>query len=1005
MSATQLIDLAAAIADGTPIDWTSFQSDAMPAATDLLVRARIVQRIAQVHAELPPADSFSSSLHKSLLGVTLPGDGAEPSESPVTWGPLIIVGRIGRGSFGDVYRAHDPRLNRSVALKLLRRKDRFESAVIEEGHLMARVRHPNVVTVYGAERIDGRVGLWMELVDGLTLEQELKARRPFTAEEVARVGIDVARALGAVHRAGLLHRDLKAQNVMRDADGRVLLTDFGAGRELAESSASTTGLELAGTPLYLAPEVLEGKPASRASDIYSLGVLLYHLATGSFPVRARSLRDLREAHESRRRTLRDVQPDFPKPLADVIDRALSRNPSDRYQTAADLESALEQLPQRTQKRWVAWGAAAMVSLTVAGGVVAWKLNHPPVAARLALQPRDVILITRFENRTGETVFDGTLEYALERELANSSFVNIATRERVADTLRLMQKPVETPLDETVSREIALRDGEIRAFVSGRIAKVGDSYAISADIRRSADGSIVASVKEASTRSEVLSAVGRIALGIRQRMGETLSSLDRTQTVGLAKVTTSSLRALQLYSQVAAMEDEEGGWYGREKTAERLLREAIDEDPDFASAHMRLSIAIRLDGQTTGHSRLFEALEHAQRAVALSGSVSNLERLLNEGELLGVQAFMSGDSVERDRLRERAAAAFSAALQLHPNHSQALICLTNIQRFLQKPNAAIARQLADLRPTSVVLQQRAALDTLTADPHNTDLANRYLQRARRIPPVNRVMAFAAAWVRLYEAGEAWRRNNPSEALRVVDRMANEATTLAPEAAYAFNGELVGAYLGLGQIERAAQVAEAGAPAERKRLISRTVAAREDAGALRAFLQRELPNPADGIMSLFIDARLLNEAHQLIAALQRRVPAGSAFLLASEGQLALAEGRLEEAIALLERSQLGTVGQPYALAAVKLADAWIAKGDRARAIAALEDASARRDTLDALPLTWGLAWLRVRERLARLYREAGRVADAKAIESELRQLLVVADDDHPIKRRLFASKAEN
>ncbi len=234
MNRAELIEVAAAIADGSPVDWGALDP---PFSEAFALPARVVERIAQVHARIPPVETFGSSLHKSLAGVCLPGDAAAPSETPVTWGALTIVEKIGRGTFGDVYRAHDRRLNRFVALKLLRRKDSLESAVIEEGQLMARVRHPNVVTVYGAERIDARVGMWMQFVDGPTLEEELKTRGPFTADEVAQAGTQLAQALGAVHRAGLLHRDVKAQNAMRDADGRVLLTDFGTGRELSETSA------------------------------------------------------------------------------------------------------------------------------------------------------------------------------------------------------------------------------------------------------------------------------------------------------------------------------------------------------------------------------------------------------------------------------------------------------------------------------------------------------------------------------------------------------------------------------------------------------------------------------------------------------------------------------------------------------------------------------------------------------------------------------------------------
>ncbi len=184
MNPGELIDVAAAIADGSPVDWPAVPSGAPPLYDNLALRARIVERIAQVHATIPSVETFGSSLHRSLSGICLPGDAAAPAETPVTWGTLTIVEKIGRGTFGDVYRAHDRRLNRKVALKLLRRKDSLESAVIEEGQLMARVRHPNVVTVYGAERIEGRVGLWMQFVDGSTLEDEVKARGPLTPAEI-----------------------------------------------------------------------------------------------------------------------------------------------------------------------------------------------------------------------------------------------------------------------------------------------------------------------------------------------------------------------------------------------------------------------------------------------------------------------------------------------------------------------------------------------------------------------------------------------------------------------------------------------------------------------------------------------------------------------------------------------------------------------------------------------------------------------------------------------------
>ena len=425
----RLIDLGTAVADGTPVDWTSAASRAAGPAEQVVVRnLRLVERIAQVHVSVPPTDTGSlvdSLLHPSSAA-------ASSAQTGTTWGPLTILEKIGRGTFGDVYRARDPRLDRPVALKLLRRRehepDAMDAGVVEEGRLLARVRHPNVVTVFGAERIDGRAGLWMELVDGETLEAELRRRGPFESGEIVRVGIDLCRALDAVHRAGLLHRDLKAQNAMHDRDGRVLLMDFGAGRKLAELDGSA-GYELAGTPLYLAPEVLDGRAASAASDVYSLGILLFHLATGSFPVRGRSLRDLRDAHARRTRdSLRSTRPDLPAALATVIDHAIDTDASRRYQRAPDLEGALSQLspvdsdPVRTRRLGMIAAAAVVVVLT---GVVVvpslWRRAASTTAnaiggqsqgsaARPGMMPERAVSIRRLDvpnlDFTGELSSDG-----------------------------------------------------------------------------------------------------------------------------------------------------------------------------------------------------------------------------------------------------------------------------------------------------------------------------------------------------------------------------------------------------------------------------------------------------------------------------------------------------------------------------------------------------------------------------------------------------------------------
>ena len=336
----RLLDLADAILDGRPIDWQAAAARLPIDQRALLDDFRAIASLSSFHIESTIAASASSD-SRSADAIDRPRAASTLDDERTQWGPLSIEGLIGRGRFGDVYRAIDPRLDRPVALKLLRRSAAGApdagSTAIEEGRLMARVRHPNVVTVYGAERIEGRVGLWMELIDGRTLEIEVRERGPLPWREVAEIGRDLCRALTAVHRAGLLHRDLKAQNVIREPDGRVVLADFGAGVVLNEQVVP----DLAGTPLYLAPEIFAGAPPSERADVYSLGVLLFHLVTASFPVRGRSLSDLRDAHRQRSRTrLRDARSDLAPAFVNAVDVALAASPAHRHANAQALERAL-----------------------------------------------------------------------------------------------------------------------------------------------------------------------------------------------------------------------------------------------------------------------------------------------------------------------------------------------------------------------------------------------------------------------------------------------------------------------------------------------------------------------------------------------------------------------------------------------------------------------------------------------------------------------------------------
>jgi serine/threonine-protein kinase len=381
------LDLATSLSDGGAVDWTIFGDAGEAVDRDLIRELQLIARIADVHR----------SVGREL-------DAPQP-DVRTHWGHLEIKGVLGSGSFGTVYRAHDPRLQRDVALKIYQGTvpdDRRLSSLFSEGRLLARVRHHNVVTVHGVEQHGNEVGLWLELVEGRTLAHEVQSGGPLGFREAALIGQDLCRALAAVHQAGLVHRDIKPQNVMRERGGRIVLMDFGIGRDLQAATAAGD-LDIGGTPLYMAPELFTGGGSTVASDIYALGVVLFYLVTGSHPVVAPTRATLERAHLAKqRRLLRDLRPDLPDTFVDVVERACALDPARRYSTAGQMQSALSsilgsasedqrvadsQTAARTTRRspalWV-WAIAASLVAAVAGGFAVMK--NRPVAGGVATAP-------------------------------------------------------------------------------------------------------------------------------------------------------------------------------------------------------------------------------------------------------------------------------------------------------------------------------------------------------------------------------------------------------------------------------------------------------------------------------------------------------------------------------------------------------------------------------------------------------------------------------------------
>ncbi len=334
----KLADLIDSVADGGPIDWDAIERIATDAVLRRLMQElRTVAGVAAVHRSEIDGSEVDGSEEQPTAGTTREGADGVVGQ----WGHFQLVRKIGEGSFGEVYHARDTWLDHDVALKLVKQQLVDRSRFLHEARTLAQIRHPNVVAIHGGDVHDGRLGFWMELIQGHTLADVVAREGVRSAGEAAVLGQDLCRAIAAVHATKIVHRDIKAQNVMRQSGtGRIVLMDFGAGEAMQAPRGS--GFRLTGTPLYLAPELFNLSPATVQTDIYALGVLLFYVVTQSFPVQGNSMDELVVAHKKgERRHLGDVRPDLPDAFVRVVETMLASVPSQRYLTATSARAALE----------------------------------------------------------------------------------------------------------------------------------------------------------------------------------------------------------------------------------------------------------------------------------------------------------------------------------------------------------------------------------------------------------------------------------------------------------------------------------------------------------------------------------------------------------------------------------------------------------------------------------------------------------------------------------------